>query len=126
MKKRTQSLTATGLSRVVSTPPHQDSLSLQTDSVRVMKHRVFSLTITFFEGENTPTVVSQLRSAISRLTFLKELPREIVLKLLDVFQSSSVPHFNDVFRFCDLQYKIKHKSPSYQDLLVLVYILHLS
>ena len=65
----------------------------------MMKHRVFSLTITFFEGENTPTVVSQLRSAISRLTFLKELPHEIVLKLLDIFQSSSVPHFNDIISF---------------------------
>ena len=62
--------------------------------------------ILFFEGENMFTVVSQLCTAISRLTVLDKLPRDIVAKLLEVLQSSSVHLFNDVFRFCDLQRKI--------------------
>ena len=93
--------------------------SSTTDAVRAMEHRVTSLRISSFEGENVSTVVSQLRSAISRLTFLNKLPHDIVPKLLEVFQSSSVPLFNDVFRFCDLQRKIGQKTQTASELLSL-------
>ena len=84
----------------------EEITSSTTDAVRTMERRVTSLKLTDFQGENVSTVVSQLRSAISRLTFLGKLPHDIVPKLLDVFQSSSVPAFNDVFKFVALQNKI--------------------
>ena len=80
--------------------------SSTTDAVRAMEHRVTSLKLTDYQGENVSSVVSQVRSAISRLTFLGKLPHDIVPKLLDVFQSSSVIAFNDVFKFVALQNKI--------------------
>ena len=77
----------------------EQDLSSTTDAVRAIKHRVTTLCISSFEGKNVSTVVSQFRSAISRLTFLNKFPHHTVPKLLEVFQSSSVPLFNDVFRF---------------------------
>ena len=88
--------------------------SSTTDDVRAMEHRVTSLRISSF-------VVSQLRSAISCPTFLNKLPHDIVPKLLEVFQSSSVPLFNDVFRFYDLQRKIGQKTQIAFELLSLTY-----
>ena len=76
------------------------------DAIRAMEHRVTSLKLTNFVGENVSTACSQLRSAITRLTFLNKLPPDLTLKLLSVFQTSSVRAFNDIFRFLDLQRKI--------------------
>ena len=87
-----------------------------------MERRVTSLKLTDFLGENVSTAVSQLRSAISRLSFLDKLSHDILHKLLDVFQSSSVPAFNDVFKFVSLQIKIDSlaaKSSTHSSLLVL-------
>ena len=80
----------------------EEITSSTIDAVRAMEHRVISLKLTDFQGENVSTVISQLRSAISRSTFLGKLPHDIVPKLLDVFQSSSVPAFNDVLKFVAL------------------------
>ena len=98
----------------------EEITSSNTDAVRAMENRVTSLKLTDFHGENVSTVVSQLRSAISRLTFLGKLPHDIVPKLLDVFQSNSVPAFNDVFKFVGLQNKIgQAKTLTHADILVL-------
>ena len=76
------------------------------DAIRTMETRLSSLKITSFQGENVSTACSQIRSAITRLLFLKKLPSNLTAKLLTVFQTSSVAAFNDIFRFLDLQRKI--------------------
>ena len=69
------------------------------DKVTIMK-------IKNFPGEKIPTAVSQLRSAIQRLTFLKKLPMDLERKLLTTFQSTSVDEFNNIFNLLDLQEKL--------------------
>ena len=76
------------------------------DDIRTMEHRLSSLKITSFQGENVSTTCSQIRSAITRLRFLKKLPSDLTAKLLTVFQTSSVAAFNDIFKFLKLQRKI--------------------
>ena len=105
----------------------EEITSSTTDAVRALERRVTSLKLTDFPGENVSTAVSQLRSAISRLSFLDKLPHDILHKLLDVFQSSSVPAFNDVFKFVSLQIKIDPlaaKSLTHSSLLVLASTTH--
>ena len=98
----------------------EEITSSNTDAVRAMENRVTSLKLTDFQWENMSNVVSQLRNTISRLTFLGKLPHDIVLKLLDVFQSSSVPAFNDVFKFVALQNNIgQAKTITHTEILVL-------
>ena len=59
-----------------------------------------------FPGEKIPTAVSQIRSAIQRLTFLKTLSIDFERKLLTTFQSTPVDEFNNTFNLLDLQEKL--------------------
>ena len=59
--------------------------SSTNDAIRAMEHHVTSLKLTNCVGENVSTACSQLRSAITRLTFLDKLPIDLTLKLLYVF-----------------------------------------
>ena len=94
--------------------------SSTTSTVRVMERRVTSLKLADFQGENVFTAISQIRSVISHLSFLDNLPHDIVPKLLDVFQSSSITTFNDVSKFITLPTKIgKTKSPIQAEIIVL-------
>ena len=76
------------------------------NAIRTIETRVSSFKITSFQGKNVSIACYQIRSAITRLRFLKTLPSDLTAKLLTVFQTSSVAAFNDIFRFLDLQRKI--------------------
>jgi hypothetical protein len=56
-------------------------------------------------GEDIYKVVSLLRGAINRLTYIHKLPDDITKLLLIVFQSTSVPDFNATFQLLDKQRK---------------------
>ena len=61
------------------------------DTIRTMEHRVTNLKITNFVGENVSTACSQLRSAITRLTFLdKYLFLKLVLLVRSITFSGSL------------------------------------
>ena len=94
--------------------------SSTTGTVRVMERRATSLKLVDFQGKNVSIAISQIRSVISHLSFLDNLPHDIVPKLLDVFHSSSITTFNDVSKFITLPTKIgKTKSPTQAEILVL-------
>lgn len=65
------------------------SLSLQT--------RLKRLDLKDIPGENVDKAVGLLRAVIRRLKIFNRLPEDIVRTLLRIFQTSSVPAFNNVF-----------------------------
>lgn len=73
-------------------------MSTSEDSIRAMISRITRMTINRIEGENISKAVSQLRSAILRLKTAGKTPSDIIDKLLDIFQTSSVQEFNELFK----------------------------
>ena len=61
--------------------------------------------LTDFEGENIHTATGQLKMAIRRLNILDQVPPDIESKLLDIFQTSTIPDFNEFFRSLKLSQK---------------------
>ena len=64
--------------------------SFSEDAVAAMERRLTDMSIKELEGENVSTVVSQLRTSISRLTLFNKLPVDIVKCSLLIFQTSSI------------------------------------
>lgn len=71
------------------------SLSLQT--------RLKSLDLKDFPGENVDKVVGLLRAVLRRLKMFHRVPEDTTCTLLRIFQTSSVPQFNDVFAMMEQQ-----------------------
>ena len=57
-----------------------------------------SFKITSIPGENVSSAVSLIRSACSRLQDIQRLPSTIELILLNIYQTTSVPEFNALFK----------------------------
>ena len=70
-------------------------VSTTEDAIRALTQRITSLTINRIQGENVDKVVSQLRGALVRLKAVDKIPYDLVEKLIEVFQTSSVVAFND-------------------------------
>ena len=68
------------------------------DTIRKMEYHVTNLKIILL-GENVSIVCSRLRSAITVFSFLDKLPQDLTLKLLSVFQTSSIIFLNDIFNW---------------------------
>ena len=79
--------------------------SFSDEAVLAMERRVTTMSLKDIPGENVSTTISRLRTAIVRLSLLDKLPSEIITKLITIFQTSSVPDFNDLFRLLLLQRK---------------------
>ena len=70
--------------------------------------QVKRIKISEYDGENVPLVVSQIRSAVTRLQSLKtdqktSVPDDFVDDIIKVFQMTSVPDFNALFKALDMQ-----------------------
>ena len=92
-------------------------ISSTGDAVQSLVDKVTTMKIKDFPGEKIPTAVSQLQSAIQRLTFLKKLPMDLERKLLTTFQSTSVDEFNNIFNLLDLQEKLGQAYPTVDKIL---------
>jgi hypothetical protein len=62
-----------------------------------LQKQVKGFKISNIEGENIRKVVSLLRGAVTRLTYIKKVPEEFLKILLQVMQTSSVDSFNKTF-----------------------------
>jgi len=73
------------------------------DAAEFLINKVKTLNISTYEGENIETVVSLIRGAIDRLENLRDendksyIPDDFHEDLYNVFQTTSVPEFNDLF-----------------------------
>jgi hypothetical protein len=72
-------------------------LSDTEEAAASLVKRVTEFKITNIRGEDIYKVVSLLRGAVNRLTYIKLLPKDIIKLLLTVMQTSSVISFNETF-----------------------------
>jgi hypothetical protein len=70
-----------------------------------LQKRVKDFKISNIEGENIRKVVSLLRGAVTRLTYIKKVPEDFPKILLQVMQTSSVDSFNETFHLIEKQRK---------------------
>ena len=94
-------------------------------AVTLLQGTIEKIKITDYEGENVGRAVSHILAAYKRLKAVNKVPEDISKKLITVFQTSSVPEFNELFshllRNAEIE-EIMHGSvnwPSVQSLLKL-------
>jgi hypothetical protein len=71
-----------------------------------LQKRVKEFKISNVEGEDIRKVVSLLRGAVNRLTYIKKVPEDITKIMLQVMQASSVESFNETFHILEKQRKL--------------------
>ena len=71
--------------------------------------RLDNLKIYQIEGENVLNVVSLVRKALERLELVHQVPENILDRLLDIFQTSSVKDFNSLFAAMKMQKTIDER-----------------
>jgi hypothetical protein len=80
-------------------------LSDTEEAASALVTKVRNFEIRKITGEDIYKVVSLIRGAINRLTYIHKLPEDIVKILLQVFQTSSVADFNATFLLLEKQRK---------------------
>ena len=101
-----------------------DITSFSKEAFLAMERRVTTMYSEKISGKNVSTGgVSCVRTTIVCLLILGKFPSNIITKLLTIFQTSSVPDFNDFFRLFLFQHKASRGGMSVhsiEDVLVLV------
>ena len=87
------------------------------DAVRALTLRVTSLKLGDIQGENVGTAISQMRGALLRLKALDKEPNDIVDKILNTMQTSSVEKFNRFFENISFQLRLSPNLYSAEDIL---------
>jgi hypothetical protein len=70
-----------------------------------LQKRVKDFKITNIPGEDIRKVVSLLRGAVNRLTYINKIPEDLVKTMLAVMQTSSVDSFNETFHLIEKERK---------------------
>ena len=79
-------------------------ISSSDEATDYLKSMVKQLKITDFKGKYVPRVVSLLCTIHKRLRWIKKVPTDFPKTVLKVFQTSTVPEFNDYFAHHASQY----------------------
>ena len=87
------------------------------DAVRALTLRVTNLKLGDIQGENVGTAISQMRGALLRLKALDKVPNDIVDKILDTMQTSSVEKFNRFFENISFQLRLAPNLYTAEDIL---------
>ena len=87
------------------------------DAVRALTLRVTSLKLGDIQGENVGTAISQMRGALLRLKALDKEPNDIVDKILNTMQTSSVEKFNRFFENISFQLRLTPNAYNAEDIL---------
>lgn len=98
--------------------------SQTADAVRALTLRVTNLKLTDIKGENVGTAISQMRGALVRLKALDKVPNDIVEKILDTMQTSSVDKFNRFFEAISFQLRLQPEKYKAEDILHLAETTH--
>ena len=62
--------------------------------------------LTNYQGKNVDTAMSHLRGALICLKVVRKVPEDIMEKLIEVFQMTSVSDFNDIFKVLKINMKL--------------------
>jgi hypothetical protein len=73
------------------------------DSIRALTSRITNMKLTNFKGEDVTKAASQPRDAIAALEIVNQVLHNIVERLIDIFQTTSVVEFNATFRVMRIQ-----------------------
>ena len=84
-------------------------ISTSEETSKALLSRLDNLKIYQIEGENVLNVVSLVRKAVERLELVHKLPDNILEKLLDIFQTSSIKDFNSLFAAMKMQKTIDER-----------------
>eukprot|EP00978_Attheya_sp_CCMP212_P000733 scaffold1453_cov45-Attheya_sp.AAC.6 len=76
------------------------------NAIRALMKRVLNLDLKMISGENFTKATSLIRATLQRLETVGKTPPDMVFKLIEIFQSSSVDKFNKVFENLDIMIKI--------------------
>eukprot|EP00978_Attheya_sp_CCMP212_P022078 scaffold65400_cov34-Attheya_sp.AAC.1 len=76
------------------------------NAIRALTKRVLNLDLKMIAGENVTKATSLIRATLQRLETVGKMPPDMVFKLIEIFQSSSVDKFNKVFENLDIMIKI--------------------
>jgi hypothetical protein len=75
--------------------------STTEEATRAMIRKITNMKITEIQGENVDKAISNIRTAMTRLKTVDQVPTDIKKLLIEIFQKTSVPSFNDVFKALD-------------------------
>ena len=82
-------------------------ISTSEAASKALLDRLENIKIHTIDGENILQVISLLRGALDRLKVVNKTPVDVVDKVLDIFQTSSVKDFNTVFKTLKLNVRLK-------------------
>ena len=85
-------------------------ISTPEEASKPLLTRLDNLKIHQVEGENVLNIVSLVRKAVYSLTLVHKLPDDIVDKLFDIFQTSSIKEFNSMFSAMKIQRRIDQRT----------------
>ena len=71
-------------------------------ATRALVQRTKNLKISKIQGENVLAATSLIHGAIQRLEIINAVPKDITTILLLVYQTSSYPDFNNLFRLMEM------------------------
>jgi hypothetical protein len=71
--------------------------------IRALTSWITNMKLTNFKGEDATKAASQLRCTIAALEVVGQVPHDIVERLLDIFQTTSVVEFNATFLVMRIQ-----------------------
>ena len=75
-------------------------------ATRALVQSIKNLKISKIQGENVLTATSLICRAIQRLEIINAVPKDITTILLLVYQTSSYPDFNNLFRLMEMHVKL--------------------
>lgn len=75
--------------------------STTEEATRAMIRKLTTMKISDLQGENVDKAISNVRIALTRLRTVNQVPNDIKKLLIELFQTTSVPGFNEVFKTLD-------------------------
>lgn len=82
-------------------------LSQTEEAVLSLQTRLKKMDLKSIPGENVDKAIGLARAAIVRLETFHKVPDDIIRTILRIFQTSSVPAFNDFFKYLEQQRKVE-------------------
>ena len=89
-------------------------LSMSDDTIRTLTDRITTMNIKESQGEDILKIVTIYRHTLKRLANVHKVPHDMLLKLLDGLQTTSVDEFNATFHHLALGLKTDFTHQSHQ------------
>ena len=93
-------------------------INLSETAIETLKQKIISFSFKTLQGEDVETMSKHIKYAMKRLEHNNAITPSLVRSLFEVFQTTSVEAFNDIFRAWQLETSRRGATlPSYSDIL---------